>query len=109
MGREDRQSLPLLTGTPRVRVRPRELTGEVAARCKRGGPFCIYLLHCQQLRTGNTPKRRATSVRPSPSLHPTRYSGLRPLPRAGELKRWAAEHVSLQLADKPYVFGYNGC
>jgi len=24
---------------------------------------------------------------PNPSLHPTRYSGLRPLPRAGELKR----------------------
>src|SRR5262249_43111168 len=43
MGREDRQSLPLLAGTPRVRVRPRELTGEVAARCERGGPFCIYL------------------------------------------------------------------
>src|SRR5262249_23680991 len=46
MGREDRQSLPLLAGTPRVRVRPRELTGEVAARCERGGPFCIYFLHC---------------------------------------------------------------
>jgi len=27
--------LPLLAGTPRVRVRPRELTGEVAARCER--------------------------------------------------------------------------
>ena len=26
---------------------------------------------------------------PNTSLHPTRYSGLRPLPRAGELKRWA--------------------
>lgn len=25
---------------------------------------------------------------PNPSLHPTRYSGLRPLPRAGELKRY---------------------
>lgn len=24
---------------------------------------------------------------PNPSLHPTRYSGLRPLPQAGELKR----------------------
>src|SRR5262249_41816026 len=103
MGREDRQSLPLLAGTPRVRVRPRELTGEVAARCERGGPFCIYFLHllsastfciyflhCHELRTGNTPKRLATSVRPNPSLHPTRYSGLRPLPRAGELKRSAA-------------------
>jgi len=89
MGREDRQSLPLLAGTPRVRVRPRELTGEVAARCERGGPFCIYFLHCHELRTGNTPKRLATSVRPNPSLHPTRYSGLRPLPRAGELKRCA--------------------
>src|SRR5262245_15846504 len=87
MGREDRQSRPLLAGTPRVRVRPRELTGEVAARCERGGPFCIYVLHCHELRTGNTPKRLATSVRPNPSLHPTRYSGLRPLPRAGELKR----------------------
>src|SRR5262249_34010373 len=87
MGREDRQSLPLLAGTPRVRVRPRELTGEVAARCERGGPFCIYFLHCHELRTGNTPRRLATSVRPNPSLHPTRYSGLRPLPRAGELKR----------------------
>src|SRR5262245_23530070 len=87
MGREDRQSLPLLAGTPRVRVRPRELTGEVAARCERGGPFCIYFLHCHELRTGNTPKRLATSMRPNPSLHPTRYSGLRPLPRAGELKR----------------------
>ena len=29
MGREDRQSVPLLAGTPRVRVRPRELTREV--------------------------------------------------------------------------------
>src|SRR5262249_41138365 len=47
-------------------------------------PFCIYFLHCHELRTGNTPKRLATSVRPNPSLHPTRYSGLRPLPRAGE-------------------------
>lgn len=28
-------------------------------------------------------------VLPNPSLHPTRYSGLRPLPRAGELKRYA--------------------
>ena len=56
MGREDRQSLPLLAGTPRVRVRPRELTGEVAARCERGGPFCIYFLHCHELRTGNTPQ-----------------------------------------------------
>src|SRR5262249_13053286 len=65
MGREDRQSLPLLAGTPRVRVRPRELTGEVAARCERGGPFCIYLLHYHELRTGNTPKRLATSVRPN--------------------------------------------
>src|SRR4029453_3574978 len=64
MGREGRQSLPLLAGTPRVRVRPRELTGEVAARCERGGPFCIYFLHCHELRTGNTPKRLATSVRP---------------------------------------------
>src|SRR5262249_12311104 len=87
MGREDRQSLPLLAGTPRVRVRPRELTGEVAARCERGGPFCIYCFHCHELRTGSTPKRLATSVRPNPSLHPTRYSGLRPLLRAGELKR----------------------
>lgn len=26
-------------------------------------------------------------MQPNPSLHPTRYSGLRPLPRAGELKR----------------------
>ena len=26
-------------------------------------------------------------VRPNPSLHPTAYSGLRPLPSAGELKR----------------------
>src|SRR5262249_46644336 len=66
MGREDRQSLPLLAGTPRVRVRPRELTGEVAARCERGGPFCIYFLHCHELRRGNTPKRLATSVRPNP-------------------------------------------
>src|SRR5262249_48513690 len=63
MGREDRQSLPLLAGTPRARVRPRELTGEVAARCERGGPFCIYFLHCHELRTGNTRKRLATSVR----------------------------------------------
>src|SRR5262249_14611685 len=68
MGREDRQSLPLLAGTPRVRVRPRELTGEVAARCERGGPFCIYFLHCHEVRTGNTPKRLATSVRPNLSM-----------------------------------------
>src|SRR5262249_35539651 len=81
MGREDRQSLPLLAGTPRIRARPRELTGEVAARCERGGPFCIHCLHGHELRTGNTPKRLATSVRPNPSLHPTRYSELRPLPR----------------------------
>jgi hypothetical protein len=27
---------------------------------------------------------------PNPSLHPTAYSGLRPLPSAGELKRWAS-------------------
>jgi hypothetical protein len=27
---------------------------------------------------------------PNNSLHPTCYSGLRPLPQAGELKRWAA-------------------
>ena len=27
------------------------------------------------------------TMTPNPSLHPTRYSGLRPLPRAGELKR----------------------
>jgi hypothetical protein len=30
---------------------------------------------------------RKRRVRPNPSLHPTRYSGLRPLSRAGELKR----------------------
>src|SRR6516162_7841167 len=79
--RGDRQSLPLLAGTPRVRVRPRELTGEVAARCERGGPFCIYFLHCHELRTGNSPKRIATTVRPNPLLNPTRNSGLRPLPQ----------------------------
>ena len=28
-------------------------------------------------------------MRSNPSFHPTRYSGLRPLPRAGELKRSA--------------------
>lgn len=28
---------------------------------------------------------------PNPSLHPTAYSGLRPLPSVGELKRWAFE------------------
>jgi len=27
------------------------------------------------------------AVQPNPSLHPTCYSGLRPLPQAGELKR----------------------
>jgi hypothetical protein len=42
LGREDRHSLPLLAGTSRVRVRPRELTGEVAARGERGGSICIY-------------------------------------------------------------------
>src|SRR4029453_12666949 len=78
MGREDRQSLPLLAGTPRVRVRPRELTGEVAARCERGGSFCIYFLHCHELRTGNTPKHLATSVRPNPSLHPVVLSSGKP-------------------------------
>jgi hypothetical protein len=29
----------------------------------------------------------ASALPPNPSLHPTRYSGLRPLPQAGELKR----------------------
>lgn len=31
LGRQDRQCLPLLARTPRVRVPPRELTSEVAA------------------------------------------------------------------------------
>jgi hypothetical protein len=31
--------------------------------------------------------RLALALRPNPSLHPTAYSGLRPLPSAGELKR----------------------
>jgi len=34
-----------------------------------------------------TNKRAHFEAPPNPSLHPTRYSGLRPLPRAGELKR----------------------
>jgi hypothetical protein len=37
------------------------------------------------------------SVPPNPSLHPTAYSGLRPLPSAGELKRYAAEDFSVRL------------
>jgi hypothetical protein len=34
---------------------------------------------------------------PNPSLHPTCYSGLRPLPQAGELKRWAAAGHGIRL------------
>ena len=30
---------------------------------------------------------RKRIARPNPSLHPTAYSGLRPLPSAGDLKR----------------------
>lgn len=33
---------------------------------------------------------------PDPSLHPTAYSGLRPLPSAGELKRWASQSIHQQ-------------
>ena len=33
---------------------------------------------------------------PNPSLHPTCYSGLRPLPQAGELKRWADHAVGAE-------------
>ena len=33
------------------------------------------------------PRGRQMRAPPNPSLHPTRYSGLRPLPRVGELKR----------------------
>jgi hypothetical protein len=37
--------------------------------------------------TATTLKSSATSPRPNPSLHPQCYSGLRPLPPSGELKR----------------------
>jgi len=37
-------------------------------------------------RPGTLPRCQRT-VPPNPSLHPTCYSGLRPLPQAGELKR----------------------
>jgi hypothetical protein len=47
----------------------------------------LYFLHRRELRTGNTPKRLATSVTPNPSLHPTFNSRLRRLLPAGELKR----------------------
>jgi hypothetical protein len=40
-----------------------------------------------QARSETTFTVRKCAVRSNPSLHPTRYSGLRPLPRAGELKR----------------------
>ena len=33
------------------------------------------------------PRAMSTAMRPNPSLHPTAYSALRPLPSAGELKR----------------------
>src|SRR5262245_60160870 len=104
MGREDRQSLQLLAGTPRVRVRPRELTGEVAARCERGGPFCIYFLHCHELRTGNTPKRLATSVRPNPSLHPTRVNSNVMPEYPNLLKGTHAYHLDVFRDHHPNVF-----
>ena len=37
--------------------------------------------------TSSMSKHFTLGMAPNPSLHPTRYSGLRPLPRAGELKR----------------------
>jgi hypothetical protein len=35
-----------------------------------------------------------SAMTPNPSLHPTAYSGLRPLPSAGELKRWASQDAT---------------
>jgi hypothetical protein len=40
----------------------------------------------RQIRTTNAVKSKQP-MPPNPSLHPTVYSGLRPLPSAGELKR----------------------
>ena len=50
MGREDRKACRCCRGSG-VRVRPRELTGEVAARCERRGPCCSKFLHRHELRT----------------------------------------------------------
>ncbi len=37
--------------------------------------------------------RNSEPLRSNPSLHPTASSGLRPLPSAGELKRWASRRT----------------
>src|SRR5215510_324157 len=42
-----------------------------------------------------------------PSLHPTRYSGLRPLPRAGELKRWTSRGTESRKAQRLVVSKMN--
>src|SRR5215831_16644605 len=46
-----------------------------------------YYAASSLVRTNTTSKWFATNPGPNPSLHPTRYSRLRRLPRAGELKR----------------------
>ncbi len=35
-------------------------------------------------------RKQGSTVTPDPSFQPTGYSGLHPLPSAGELKRWAS-------------------
>jgi hypothetical protein len=42
-------------------------------------------------------------VRSNPSLHPTCYSGLRPLPQAGELKRWATAEYEAPMRDAVHI------
>ena len=40
-------------------------------------------------------------MRSNPSLHPTCYSGLRPLPQAGELKRYGVIYMTTATFDNP--------
>jgi hypothetical protein len=82
----------------RARAMPHEVSNEQSVGCWChaivGANGCVALSH----RIGQSPRmptrtefREASVARPraNPSLHPTCYSGLRPLPQAGELKRWA--------------------
>jgi hypothetical protein len=65
-----------------------------AWRVARPGPSCRRgrwcRSHCAVLGACCATPALRSGAPANPSLHPTRYSGLRPPPRAGELKRWAA-------------------
>jgi hypothetical protein len=80
----------------RSRALPHEVSNErCVGRWRRaivGANGCVGLSQRvrQSLRMSTRTELRAASVarpRANPSLHPTCYSGLRPLPQAGELKR----------------------